>query len=53
MGQIIKVYNTKANALIGGGTGMIASATINSNGGAIQNQTAAIPYYIYNEFLSY
>ena len=50
MGQIIKVYNTKANALIGGGTGMIASATINSNGGAIQNQTAAIPYYIYNEY---
>ena len=50
MGQIIKVYNTKANALIGGGTGMIASATIDSNGGAIQNETAAIPYYIYNEY---
>ena len=50
MGQIIKVYNTKANALAGGGTGMIASATIDSNGGAIQNSTAAIPYYIYNEY---
>ena len=33
MGQIIKVYNTEANALAGGGTGMISSATIPTSGG--------------------
>ena len=51
--QIIKVYNTEANALAGGGTGMISSATIptsGGNGGAIHNGTDAIPYYIYNRY---
>ena len=53
MSQIIKVYNTEANALIGGGTGMISSATIptsGGNGGAIHNGTDSIPYYIYNKY---
>ena len=53
MSQIIKVYNTEANALIGGGTGMIGSATIpttGGNGGAIHNGTDSIPYYIYNKY---
>ena len=50
MGQIIKVYNTEANALAGGGTGMISSDTVNSNGGAIHNSDDSIPYFVYNRY---
>ena len=37
MGQIIKVYSTEALALAGGSSGMISSATVDSNAGAIHN----------------
>tara|TARA_R100001163_G_C5067874_1_gene207347 strand:- start:575 stop:3436 length:2862 start_codon:yes stop_codon:yes gene_type:complete len=50
MGQIIRVYDTEANAIAGGATGMISSATVDSNAGAIHNSSDTIPYYIYNRY---
>lgn len=50
MGQIIRVYDTEANAIAGGATGMISSATVDSNAGAIHNSSDTIPYYIYNKY---
>ena len=51
MGQIIKVYNTEANALAGGTSGLITSTTVDtSDAGAIENSVSAIPYYIYNRY---
>ena len=50
MGQIIRVYDTEANAIAGGATGMISSATVDSNAGAIHNNSDTIPYYIYNRY---
>jgi hypothetical protein len=50
MVQVIRVYNTKANALAGGTTGIIASATVDSQGGAIHNSSDSIPYFIYNKY---
>jgi hypothetical protein len=50
MAQIIRVYNTEENALAGGATGMLVSATVDSNGGAIINNNDAIPYFIYNKY---
>jgi len=50
MVQIIRVYNTKTNAIAGGATGIITSATVDSNPGAIHNSVDAIPYFIYNRY---
>ena len=50
MGQVIKVYSTEALALAGGSSGLIGSATVDSNAGAIHNSLDAIPYYIYNRY---
>jgi len=51
MSQVLRVYNTEANALAGGSTGMIASTTVDSSdAGAIENSLDAIPYYIYNRY---
>tara|TARA_Y100000593_G_C4315438_1_gene340608 strand:- start:1207 stop:4107 length:2901 start_codon:yes stop_codon:yes gene_type:complete len=50
MAQIIRVYNTRANAIAGGTTGMIASSTVDGNAGAISNTDDAIPYYIYQKY---
>jgi hypothetical protein len=50
MVQVIRVYNTKENALAGGTTGIIASATVNSQGGAIHNSSDSIPYFLYNRY---
>ena len=50
MGQIIKVYSTEALALAGGSSGLISSATVDSNAGAIHNSSDSIPYYIYNKY---
>tara|TARA_Y100001963_G_C6793643_1_gene457184 strand:- start:1250 stop:4135 length:2886 start_codon:yes stop_codon:yes gene_type:complete len=53
MVQIIRVYNTRANALAGGTTGMIVSQTVDSNGGAIANlhtDNDDIPYFIYQKY---
>ena len=50
MGQIIKVYSTEALALAGGSSGLISSATVDSNAGAIHNSSDSIPYYIYNRY---
>ena len=51
MSQVLRVYNTEANALAGGSTGMIASTTVDtSDAGAIENSLDAIPYYIYNRY---
>ena len=57
MGQIIRVYDTKANAIRGRqtspGSGIIDSSTVDSNGGAITNAPASNddnPYFIYNRY---
>jgi len=50
MVQVIRVYNTKANALAGGTTGIIASTTVDSDGGGIHNSSDSIPYFIYNKY---
>jgi len=53
MTQIIRVYMTEAEAIAGGTSGMISSATVDSNAGAIHNGTSTAnskPYYIYSKF---
>ena len=55
MAQVIRVYNTEENALIAAAdnTGMIASKTVDSNGGCVCNGDStnnAIPYYVYNRY---
>jgi len=53
MVQVIRVYNTKANAIAGGTTGIIVSQTVDSNPGAIANlhdDNDDIPYFIYNRY---
>ena len=53
MVQIIRVYNTEANAIAGGTTGIIVSQTVDANPGAIANLADTnddIPYFIYNRY---
>ena len=53
MTQIIRVYNSEANAIAGGATGMISSATVDSNAGAIHNGDSSansFPFFIYEKF---
>ena len=46
----IKVYNTEANALAGGSTGLISATTIGGIEGIISNTEDAIPYYVYERY---
>ena len=46
----IKVYNTEANALAGGSTGLIDATTIGGIEGIISNTEDAIPYYVYERY---
>ena len=53
MAQVIRVYNTKDNAIAGGTTGMITAQTVDSNPGAIANlhdDNDDIPYFLYNRY---
>ena len=49
-GEIIKVYNSYENAVAGGTTGQVVVGTVSSNGGAVYNTTATVPYFIYKEY---
>ena len=49
-GEIIKVYNTEENARAGGTTGQVTVGTVSSNGGAVYNSTATVPYFIGKEY---
>ena len=48
--EIIKVFNTKANALLNNGTGQLNFDNIDGNGACVSNNTDAIPYYIYTKY---
>ena len=53
MTQVIRVYNTEANAIAGGTTGMITAQTVDLNAGAIANlhdDNDDIPYFIYEKY---
>ena len=50
MVQVIRVYNTKENAILGGTGGIINSATVDGGTGAIHNSEDTIPYYIYKKY---
>ena len=49
-GEIIKVYNSYENAVAGGTTGQVVVGTVSSNGGAVYNSTAVVPFYTYKEY---
>ena len=51
MSEIIKVYDTEANAIANGTTGRIDPVVaISGQSGIISNSEAALPYYIYNKY---
>tara|TARA_R100001443_G_scaffold102120_1_gene110211 strand:- start:1333 stop:3903 length:2571 start_codon:yes stop_codon:yes gene_type:complete len=58
MADIITVYNTEANALAGGSTGLIVDSTVGTSEGIVQNASGDgtgtdnddIPYFIYNRY---
>lgn len=50
MTQVIRVYNTKANALAESTSNDIDGATVNSDGGTIHNSSSTVPYYTYNRY---
>ena len=57
MSNVIRVYNTEANALAGGTTGMISDTsvagthdTVDNDEGSVYNIEDAFPYYIYNRY---
>ena len=50
MTQVIRVYNTKANALAENTSNDIDAATVNSDGGTIHNSSSTVPYYTYNRY---
>ena len=60
-GEIIKVYNTKDNAMAGGSTGLVTNATVDSKGGAYFNDPKTdddggsywltnVPFFTYREY---
>ena len=52
-GSIIKVYNTKQNAIIGGTTGQVTVATDaqwTGHGGAVFNGSSSVPFFIFKEY---
>lgn len=50
MTQVIRVYDTHANALAESTSNDIDSATVNSDGGTIHNRSSTVPYYTYNRY---
>ena len=50
MTQVIRVYDTKANALAESTSNDIDGATVNSDGGTIHNRSSTVPYYTYNRY---
>ena len=46
----IKVYNTEANALAGGSSGLIDATSIGGVEGIVSNTEDAIPYYVYERY---
>ena len=50
MTQVIRVYDTKANALAESTSNDIDGATVNSDGGTIHNSSSTVPYYTYNRY---
>jgi|TARA_R100001463_G_scaffold101528_1_gene155980 hypothetical protein len=50
MTQVIRVYNTHANALAENTSNDIDGATVNSDGGTIHNSSSTVPYYTYNRY---
>tara|TARA_Y100000310_G_C20693393_1_gene823835 strand:- start:1566 stop:4661 length:3096 start_codon:yes stop_codon:yes gene_type:complete len=51
MAQVIRVYDTEANALAGGSSGLISlGARVDNSGGAIHNSNDSIPFYVYNKY---
>ena len=51
MAQVIRVYDTEANALTGGSSGLISlGARVDNSGGAIHNSNDSIPFYAYNKY---
>ena len=53
--EVIRVYNTEANAITGGKTGQIgytkdSGTDVDSNGSCISNNTNKIPYYVYTKY---
>ena len=50
MTEVIRVYNTEANAISENTSNDIDSATVNSDGGTIHNNSSTVPYYTYNKY---
>jgi len=57
MSNVIRVYNTEANALAGGTTGMVADTgsagthdTVDDVEGTVYNSDDALPYFIFNRY---
>ena len=57
MSNVIRVYDTEANALAGGTTGMISDTsvagthnTVDNDEGSVYNIEDDFPYYIYNRY---
>ena len=50
MTQVIRVYDTEANAIAESSSNDIDSATVNSDGGTIHNRSSTVPYYTYNRY---
>ena len=50
MTQVIRVYDTHANALAESTSNDIDGATVNSDGGTIHNSSSTVPYYTYNRY---
>lgn len=50
MTQVIRVYDTHANALAESTSNDIDGATVNSDGGTIHNRSSTVPYYTYNRY---
>ena len=46
----IKVYNTEANALAGGSSGLIPANTVGGVAGVVSNSEDSIPYYVYERY---
>ena len=50
MTEVIRVYSTEAYARAANDSYDITSATVNSDGGTIHNNSSSIPYYTYNKY---
>ena len=50
MTQVIRVYDTKANALAESTSNDIDGNKVNSDGGTIHNSSSTVQYYTYNRY---